>query len=447
MDGKNFLNLTDGKYDIILNDSNVHSTSGSAPLFTKEHFQSALVHLNPGGLFMTKLHLEGHPKTNFDSILGTFLEVFPHVTVWFPTTKPFVFFYLVGSAHEQLFSPKRIDDELVKENVRDSVEYLNIGNSADVFICYIADKEEIRRYLKTFQINSDYTPYLEFNLDSKNLVLPAYFPSLIQAIRGSSILKHIDWDGLGQTEREQWRKDFDLRYKAANLLLKAHGEQAFLTKLQCSFHGLKLIPGYKPLLELRDDCLLDIEKMLRGGLVKPDIIIADMDDQISNYPDSGVAWLIKSMALRQNGNMEKAFSAAEKAVQYAPNYAESYVNLGMILARREEFDEAGKYLSKALEINPDHEEANYNLSIILAVQGEIDEPIEYYSKAVRINPNIDISPDLHRLLAINFAKALRFREAVSSAEKALELANAANDGQLAEEIEEMIKLYRQKSSK
>jgi len=253
-------------------------------------------------------------------------------------------------------------------------------------------------------------------------------------------------DGLGQSEREQWRKDFDLRYQAATLLLKAHGEQAFLTKLQCSFHGLKLIPGYEPLLELQDDCLLDVEKMLRRSLVSPDRIIADIDDQISNYPDSGLAWLIKSMALRQRGDMEEAFRAAEKAVQYAPNYAEVYVNLGMMLARREKFDQAGKYLSRALQINPDHDEANYNLSIILAVQGKIDEPLEHYSKAVQFNPNIDISPDLHRLLAINFAKAHRFHEAVSSAEKALDLANSANDKQLVEEIEEMIRLYRQKSS-
>jgi spermidine synthase len=317
MDGKNYLNLIDRKYDIILNDSNIHSTSGSAPLFTKEHFQSALVHLNPGGLFMTKLHLQGHPKSNFDSILGTFLDVFPHVSVWFPTTKPFVFFYLVGSADKQLFSPKRIDDEFGKENVRNSVKYLNFENSADVLTCYIGDKEDIRRYLKTFQINSDYSPYLEFNLDSKNLVLPAYFPDLIQIVRGDSIIKHIDLVGLEQSEQEQWRKDFELRYQVATLLLRAHGEKAFLSKFLSSTHGLKLMPRYAPLLELRNDCLSDVEKALKRRQVNPDIIMADMDDQIRNYPDSGLAWLIKSMALRQKNNLEEALKTAGKALGLA----------------------------------------------------------------------------------------------------------------------------------
>lgn len=317
MDGKNYLNLTDRKYDIILNDSNVHSTSGSAPLFTKEHFQSALRHLNPGGLFMTKLHLQGHPKSNFDSILGTFMDVFPHVTVWFPTTKPFIFFYLVGSADEQLFSPKRIDNELEKENVRNSVKYLNFENSADVLTCYIGDKEDIRRYLKTFQINSDYTPYLEFNLDPKNLVLQAYFPELVQTIRGDSIIRHIDPSGMDKSELEQWRKDFELRYQVASLLLRAHGEKAFLSKFLCSSYGLKLMPRYAPLLELREDCVSDIEKALKRRVVNPDMIIADMDDQIRKNPDSGIAWLIKSMALRQKNSSEDALNSAGKALNLA----------------------------------------------------------------------------------------------------------------------------------
>lgn len=317
MDGKNYLNLTDRHYDIILNDSNIHSTSGSAPLFTKEHFLSALRHLSPGGLFMTKLHLQGHPQSNFDCILGTFMEVFPHVSVWFPTTKPFVFFYLVGSADKQLFSPKRIDDELKKENVRNSVEYLNFENSADVLTCYIADEEDILRYLKTFQINSDYNPYLEFNLDTKNLNLPDYFSLLIQTIRRGSIIKHIDWIGLSQSEQEQWSKDLQLRYQVASLLLRAHGEKTFLSKFFSSFHGLRLLPGYAPLLELQDNCLSDIKKALSLGLVNPDVVIASMDDQISKFPDSGIAWLIKSMALRQKENLEEALRTAGKALDLA----------------------------------------------------------------------------------------------------------------------------------
>ena len=77
------------------------------------------------------------------------------------------------------------------------------------------------------------------------------------------------------------------------------------------------MPRYAPLLELREDCVSDIEKALIRRQVNPDIIIADMDDQISNYPDSGIAWLIKSMAVRQKDNLEEALRIAGKALDLA----------------------------------------------------------------------------------------------------------------------------------
>lgn len=88
MDAKNFLHITGEKYDVIINDADIPSYSGSAPLFGREHFVCAREHLRPAGLVVSKLHLSGIPVSSFDSILGTFLEVFPHVTMWFPATKP-----------------------------------------------------------------------------------------------------------------------------------------------------------------------------------------------------------------------------------------------------------------------------------------------------------------------------------------------------------------------
>ena len=100
-----------------------------------------------------------------------------------------------------------------------------------------------------------------------------------------------------------------------------------------------------------------------------------------------------------------------------------------------------------MKIKPHHAEAHYNLGIVLAVQGKIDESLAHYSKAVQLNQNIDTSPNLHRLLAINYAAAHRFHEAISSAERALALAHNTGKGSLIEEIEEMIRLYRQTALK
>jgi hypothetical protein len=61
---------------------------------------------------------------------------------------------------------------------------------------------------------------------------------------------------------------------------------------------------------------------------------------------------------------------------------------------------------------------------------------------VAIDPKIDTSATLHDQLAMNYAKLGRFREAVVSAEKALNLALAAQDRLLTQEIGRKLEVYR-----
>ena len=67
----------------------------------------------------------------------------------------------------------------------------------------------------------------------------------------------------------------------------------------------------------------------------------------------------------------------------------------------------------------------------------------HYSKAVKLRPDVDISPALHYLLAMHYAEARRFREAILSAEKALELARAVGEKQLAAKIKKQLELFKQ----
>ena len=403
MDGKNFLNLTDKRYDIIINDSNVHSTSGSAPLFTREHFQSALNHLKYRGLFMTKLHLQGHPKSNFDCILATFLEVFPHMTVWYPVTRPFIFVYLIGSSDRQVFLPKQIDSELKKEKVRNSVAYLNFTDSLDVLNCYLGDELDLRRYLKEYRLNSDYEPYLEFNLDTANLVPQRDFPQLIGTLRRGSLTNHIDWAGLSSAEQDKWRSDHQLRYQLVSLALKGNAERAFLSKLMCSFQGLKLKPDYAPLLEMREECVLDITKALYKGMVNPDMVIRDMDAQISKYPDIGAAWLVKSVALRHKNNVTGALTAGQKALEFASNSPEVHDNLGLIYSELGQPDKAAVHFTKAVQLKPDDARLHYNLAETFIQLRRLQEAVSEYRESLRINPELlDVRQKLEE--AINAAK-------------------------------------------
>ena len=79
----------------------------------------------------------------------------------------------------------------------------------------------------------------------------------------------------------------------------------------------------------------------------------------------------------------------------------------------------------------------------MASMGKLDEAIRHYSKAIKLKPEIDTSVRLHDLLGMNYAKAGRFQEAVQSARKAADLARAAGNEVLAQQIERRMELYKQ----
>ena len=76
-------------------------------------------------------------------------------------------------------------------------------------------------------------------------------------------------------------------------------------------------------------------------------------------------------------------------------------------------------------------------------QRDLDRSLKHYAAAIKLKPNIDTSPTLHYLLVVNYAETRRFSEAVKSAEKALDLANAAGDARLIQEINKSLELFKQ----
>ncbi len=359
MDGKNFLQETNDTYDIILNDSNIHSTADSAPLYTREHFGQALRHLNRDGLFMTKLHLRGYPKTDLDCILRTFNDAFPHTTIWFPVTKPFVFMYLVGSREPQRFLPARMDAELQKEPVRRSTSYLNFETSHDVLSCYMGDEGDLRRYLEPGPINSDYHPFLEFNLDPDVMTLQAHLPAFLQTLRSDSLQHHLDFAGFDSSVRQQWQGIFARYRQVAALIAQGYSEQAFLSSLRSSYEGLKHLPNYKPLLALRDKALSDIDRAVVDKQVAPSRVLDTMNELTKQDAEFAAAWLVQAMVLDATGATAPAYEAARKAAQLDPSLWQAYYKMASLLMKTGRSQEAGNVLTYAVERLSDVPQLHY----------------------------------------------------------------------------------------
>jgi len=141
------------------------------------------------------------------------------------------------------------------------------------------------------------------------------------------------------------------------------------------------------------------------------------------------------------GRVQEAVGHYERVVQLKPDSAEAHNNLGNALAQIGEVREAIQQYGRALRLKPDYAEAANNLAWLLATlaPAEGGDPVQAVALAQRACETTEnrAAPYLDTLAA-----AGRFAEAVATAQKAVELATAAGQRQLAGEIEARLELYR-----
>src|SRR5436190_2999596 len=108
---------------------------------------------------------------------------------------------------------------------------------------------------------------------------------------------------------------------------------------------------------------------------------------LKKNPGCWMAHYNLAIALRANGETDRAIAHYRQAVTLRPDYAEAHYNLGRILVEKGELNEAIAHYEKALNVNPADAEAHNNLGIALLRIGRVDEAIVHYQKALAIQPD------------------------------------------------------------
>lgn len=343
MDAKNYIHLTDVMYDSIVNDS-IHPKhfAENASLYATEYFEDAAEHLNENGLFISWIPTHNvEPVNVIDSIIGTMMDVFEYVTVWYMTTDPAQYFLVVGSKEPQFFSPGHMEAELSKEGVRDSLSEINIYNSMDVISCYIGDQDDLERVIGSYPFNSDMRPYIEFTTADQ----PGgctMFRRFVSSVRSDSVYQHIDWEGFNREQKNKWLKEYARLHTASTYLLMSNGAATLLDKLSCCMEGLTILPGNPALQNLKSRTEKEIFSFCADLILsdRADAALVQAEKMLDIHPHSAVAWMIKSLSLQKKGNVKEGLDAAATAIKLEPDIAEAHFILGSLLSGSGHLDEA-----------------------------------------------------------------------------------------------------------
>jgi spermidine synthase len=364
MDAKNYIRLTDTTYDAIISDvTSTRRFAENASLYTKEYFESAKEHLSSHGLFMTWMPTHIHePAVIIKSIIGTMMDVFPHVTLWYMTPVPAPYFLIVGSEQPQRFSVRHIERALSRAGVRDSLSQVNINNSADVLSCYVGDQNDLSPWVTSFVINSDDRPFLEFCTESKPGGVVEHMQFVLGA-RSDSVYSHIDWTGWSEAEKNAWLSDFKQVYAGALYLLMSGGTDNYLEKLKYSMGGLRILPGNPALVHLRSRVEKEILAVCKDKIFSGKITEAlSMASEVERlHPESAVVWLIRSIAMQETGDLQRAFDSARMAVHCEPDSADAHFRLATMLLPAGHGTEAIRQYKEALRLAGQYREfSSYN---------------------------------------------------------------------------------------
>lgn len=369
MDAKNYIHLTDIKYDAIVNDS-IHPKlfAENSSLYAREYFEDAKKRLDDNGLFISWIPTYNvEPANVINSIIGTMMEVFPHVTIWYMTPDPAQYFLVVGSEKPQYFSPGHIESELSKDGVRESLSEININNSMDVMSCYIGDENDLRRFIRSYTTNSDLRPFIEFTTTSRPSG-GSMFQRFISRLRSNSVYEHIDWNGYNREQKSKWLSEYAIIHKASNYLLASNGTLDPLKRLSDSVQGLAILPDNPALLDLRKRTEKEIFTVCSAKINsnRTEEAFVQAEKMLIIYPRSAVAWLIKSLALQKKDKLQEGLFAAETAVRLAPGSADAHFILGSILHSCGRIDTALGEYDRALQLyEPPHKSSIFSQAKIL----------------------------------------------------------------------------------
>jgi protein O-mannosyl-transferase len=179
------------------------------------------------------------------------------------------------------------------------------------------------------------------------------------------------------------------------------------------------------------------------------------------------------------GQLDKAISKLEAAIDLRPENAPAHNNLAKALLRKGQVSEAMVHYRKFLELEPANVEARNTLGTALIQQRHVREAIDQWQEALKTQPEngnaasnlawvfatcpedsirdgtraaelgeraLRISggkiPMIYKVLAAAYAENGRFAEAVETAQRGAELATGQGNAALAAELENNIALYQ-----
>ncbi|TAK12313.1 MAG: SAM-dependent methyltransferase [Acidobacteria bacterium] len=165
-DARHYLLTSKEKFDAITSDPLDPWVKGAASLYTKEFFDVAKAHLNPGGVVTLFVQMYESNEAAVKSEIGTFLESFPNGMVFGNTQNGRGYdLVLLGQVEETRIDVDAMQAKLDRPEmapVAQSLREVGFANAVELFATFAGQKVDLANWLKDVQINHDRNLKLQY---------------------------------------------------------------------------------------------------------------------------------------------------------------------------------------------------------------------------------------------------------------------------------------------
>jgi spermidine synthase len=166
-DGRNFLLTSTRRYDVITLES-IHPKwdAGNSSLYSRDFYRLCESRLNPGGWISQWAPLNGMTLKDFRIIVKTFVETFPHASLWFAQPTGYLAAtnaILLGSREPLAIDTDRLTASMRVPELAVDLKEAGIEDAIDLLDGFILEGEALRQFAGLdVPSNTDDWPVLEY---------------------------------------------------------------------------------------------------------------------------------------------------------------------------------------------------------------------------------------------------------------------------------------------
>ena len=336
-DGRNHILMTKTKYDMI-STGIIHPlvSAGSSNIYTADFYRLCRRILSADGIMCQWVPLHRLPESHYKMIVRTFIEVFPHTTLWYKYTPDFVI--LIGTPE-----PLRIDYKNFM--ARAQIASIYEGLAADdldgpsLLDSFMMGPEAVRAYAGVGPVHTDNRPRLEF-FRGTDLV-----GTTMENVKGMSeyrerVLPYLKNYGATLAEKRGVREKLDTYFRATQRLIR--GQIAYASG------------QYQSAASLMNDAveINPVDETIRynfgvvAGLIREGEqeelrqIEKQVQQTMAQNPDDIQGYLHLATLYEMQGELGKAARELEELLRRDPKRFEVYLLLGPLYERQERYKDA-----------------------------------------------------------------------------------------------------------